>query len=60
MESSKYFRASVTSSQRSRELKIATLRHEETERQIEAKLRKNLLELKKLAKKNGLNWPKLP
>ena len=46
----------MTSSQRSRELKIATLRREEIERQNEAKLclkqQKNLLELEELAEEN--------
>ena len=39
VESSKYLSASMTSSQKSRELKTATIRREERERQIEAKLR---------------------
>ena len=56
VEFSKYLSASVTSSQRSRELKIATLRREEIERQNEAKFcfkqQKNLLELEELAEEN--------
>ena len=47
---------SVTSSQRVRELKLATLRREEIERNNEAKFRlkqqKNLLELEELAEQN--------
>ena len=42
VECSKFLSASVTSSQKSRELKIATLRGEEIERQNEAKFRLKL------------------
>ena len=60
MESSKCLSASVTTGQRIRELKFATLRHEELERQNEAKRRlkqqKNLIELEELAEEN---WVKL-
>ena len=56
MESSKCLSASVTTGQRIRELKFATLRHEELERQNEAKRRlkqqKNLIELEELAEEN--------
>ena len=55
-ESSKYLSASVTSSQRSRELINASLRREEIERQHGAKFRlkqqKNLLELEELVEEN--------
>ena len=53
MEPSKYLSASVISGQKTRELKIATLRREEIEQQNKAKLRlkqqKYLLELEELA-----------
>ena len=56
MESSKDLSAPITSSRRSRELKIATLRREEIKRQHEAKLhleqKKILLELEEMAKQN--------
>ena len=59
MESSKYLSASVTSSQRSRELKNATWRSKEKERQNEAifrlKQQKSLLELEELAEENRVN-----
>ena len=63
IEYSEYLSASVTSSQRSRELKIATLRREEIERQNEAKFclkqQKNLLELEDFAEENRVKLAKI-
>ena len=60
VEFSEYLSASVISSQRSRELKIATLRRKEIERQNETKCclrqQKNLLDLEELAEEN---WVRL-
>ena len=64
VDSSKHLSASMTSSNRSRELKIATLRREEIEQQNEAKFcfkQQNFCyNWESWPKKIELNWSKLP